>query len=149
MTYREALRIKDPDFVDDMYTGGCRGCPSDYFGNNSRCLGGGNGCCNEENCRKCWDREMPEEKKAEEPIELNINLEEEKEMPRLSSIIRNAVLNAIEDSAIEEAVEEAFENYDYREMIQTAVNDYLDCNIEDIASEAVQDAVRSYMEENL
>lgn len=92
---------------------------------------------------------MPEEKKTEEPIELNINLEEEKKMPRLSSIIRDAILNAIEDSAIEEAVEEAFKNYDYSDMIQNAVNDYLDYNLEDIASEAVQDAVRSYMEENL
>lgn len=92
---------------------------------------------------------MPEEKEAEEPIDLNINLEEEKKMPKLSSIIRDAILNAIEDSAIEEAVEEAFKNYDYSDMIQNAVNDYLDYNIEDIASEAVQDAVRSYMEENL
>lgn len=149
MTYREALRIDRPDLVDDIFTGGCMGCPCDYFGDSSHCLGAGNGGCTEENCRKCWDREMPEEKEAEEPIDLNINLEEEKKMPKLSSIIRNAVLNAIEDSAIEEAVEEAFKNYDYSDMIQNAVNDYLDYNIEDIASEAVQDAVRSYMEENL
>ena len=92
---------------------------------------------------------MPEEKEAEEPINLNINLEEEKKMMNLDPVIRDAVLNAISDSDIEDAVKDVFANHDYSDMIQRAVENYLYDNLEDIAEDIVDDAVRGYMEENL
>ena len=90
---------------------------------------------------------MPEEKKAEEPVEIKI--EEEKKMRNLGDVIRDAVLNSINDSDIEDAVKNMFENYDYSDMIGHAVETYLYENIEDIASDIVYEAVCDYMRDNL
>lgn len=148
MTYREKLQIDYPDAINKHYTGGCRGCPYDYNYCAFNCPANF-GSIDEETCAACWNREMPEEKKAEEPVELNINLEEEKKMRNLSDIIRDAVLNAINDSDIEYAVKECFESHDYSDMIERAVENYLYENIEDIADDIVEEAVRDYMRENL
>lgn len=143
MTYLDKFKLECPDIIEqyiDKETGKVRyifGCPYSYGYEDKICPDG-------IGCEECWNREIPE--KQAEP---KLKFEEEKKMPNLSSIIHDAVLNTINDSDIEYAVKKAFWSYDYSDMIQTAVDDYLDCNIEDIASEAVQDAVRSYMEENL
>ena len=147
MTFREKLQIDHPDAISTLYMGGCRGCPYDYNYCAPDCIANGSGGATERICAACWDREIPEEKQAEEPVEIKI--EEEKKMRNLGDIIRNAVLNSINDSDIEYAVKECFESHDYSDMIERAVENYLYENIEDIADDIVEEAVRDYMRENL
>ena len=68
MTAREKLAIEYPDQLDDVEPGGCIGCPNDYG-----YLPDFEFCKNNddrygdlfERCKKCWDREIPEEMKEE------------------------------------------------------------------------------------
>lgn len=100
-------------------------------------------------CVACWNREIPETPKPEPELPYEINLKEEKKMKDLSAVIRNAVLDSISDSDIEEAVESFFENYDYSDLIESSVREYLESNADDIAEDIVNEAVRSYMADNL
>ena len=68
MTAREKLAIEHPEKLDDVEPGGCLGCPEDYG-----YLADADFCTNNydrygelfERCKKCWDREIPEEMKEE------------------------------------------------------------------------------------
>lgn len=68
MTAREKLAIEYPEQFDDLEPGGCIGCPEDYG-----YLPDFEFCTNNydrygdlfERCKKCWDREIPEETKEE------------------------------------------------------------------------------------
>ena len=68
MTAREKLAIEYPEQLDDLEPGGCIGCPEDYG-----YLPDPDFCTNNydrygdlfERCKKCWDREIPEEMKEE------------------------------------------------------------------------------------
>ena len=68
MTAREKLTIEHPEKLDDSEPGGCMGCPEDYG-----YLPDAVFCTNSydrygdlfERCKKCWDREIPEEMKEE------------------------------------------------------------------------------------
>ena len=65
MTAREKLAIEYPEKLDDLEPGGCMGCPEDYG-----YLPDADFCTNcygdvFERCKKCWDREIPEETKEE------------------------------------------------------------------------------------
>lgn len=66
MTAREKLAIEYPEKLDDVEPGGCLGCPEDYG-----YLPDADFCKNSqhgdlfERCKKCWDREIPEETKEE------------------------------------------------------------------------------------
>ena len=65
MTAREKLAIEHPEKLDDLEPGGCMGCPEDYG-----YLPDADFCTNcygdvFERCKKCWDREIPEETKEE------------------------------------------------------------------------------------
>lgn len=68
MTAREKLTIEYPEQLDDLEPGGCVGCPDDYG-----YLPDFDFCTNNydrygdlfERCKKCWDREIPEETKEE------------------------------------------------------------------------------------
>ena len=68
MTAREKLAMEYPEQLDDVEPGGCLGCPEDYgyLPNADFCKSGddqyGDLC---ERCKKCWDREIPEEMKEE------------------------------------------------------------------------------------
>ena len=56
MTFKEKLQIEHPECVDDDIFGGCEDCPGDYYYEEKKsCIS-----TNEEKCRKCWDREIPE-----------------------------------------------------------------------------------------
>lgn len=68
MTAREKLTMEHPEKLDDVEPGGCLGCPEDYgylpdpdFCMNGRDRHGDLFEC----CKKCWDREIPEETKEE------------------------------------------------------------------------------------
>lgn len=54
MTFREEMMEKHPDRVHSRYAGGVFGCPRDKSPVEP-CT------CSEDKCRKCWDREIPEE----------------------------------------------------------------------------------------
>ena len=57
MTCREKLTLEHSRFIDDIYGGGCRGCPHEYG-----YLPRPEQCTNEygcEFCTACWDREIP------------------------------------------------------------------------------------------
>ena len=68
MTAREKLTVEHPEKLDDLEPGGCMGCPEDYG-----YLEDADFCTNNydrygdlfERCKKCWDREIPEEMKEE------------------------------------------------------------------------------------
>ena len=68
MTAREKLAIEYPEQLDNLEPGGCIGCPDDYG-----YLPDFEFCTNNydrygdlfERCKKCWDREIPEEMKEE------------------------------------------------------------------------------------
>ena len=68
MTAREKLTVEHPEKLDDLEPGGCMGCPEDYG-----YLLDADFCTNNydrygdlfERCKKCWDREIPEEMKEE------------------------------------------------------------------------------------
>ena len=68
MTAREKLAIEHPEKLDNLEPGGCMGCPEDYG-----YLADADFCTNNydrygdlfERCKKCWDREIPEEMKEE------------------------------------------------------------------------------------
>ena len=68
MTAREKLAIEHPEKLDDLEPGGCMGCPEDYG-----YLPDADFCTNNydrygdlfERCKRCWDREIPEETKEE------------------------------------------------------------------------------------
>ena len=51
MKYIERLKKEHPECVSDEFCCGCDGCPE-----------GLEHLSIEEGCRKCWEREMPEEK---------------------------------------------------------------------------------------
>lgn len=55
MTCRERLAMETPEAVSPSFKGGCAGCPYDYdyLDKPDFCDG------NEDDCRKCWDREIP------------------------------------------------------------------------------------------
>lgn len=156
LTYLDKLKEIDPDFiatrsVDDLER--CiLGCPHSHgLEENLSCPESSeldytkyDSCC-----IACWHREYPEEKEAEPELTYEINLKEEKKMKDLSAVIRNAVLDSISDSDIEEAVGSFFENYDYSDLIESSVREYLESNADDIAEDIVNEAVRSYMIDNL
>lgn len=153
MTFLEKIKLEKPDAymaraesVRETYM---FGCPCNYGYEKDLCCPAISkeelekyGTC----CAACWNREIPEEK-PEAQIEL-IAKGVQKKM-KLAEIIRDTVLNAICDRDIEEAVKDAFEEYDYSDLISSAVEEYLHYNIADIASEIVEEAVHEYFTENL
>lgn len=56
-TFRERLTKEHPEWVSDLYSGGCRGCPSDH---GYESMGDGLNACREikRDCTACWDREV-------------------------------------------------------------------------------------------
>lgn len=51
MTYREMLKRDFPEYVDEKYRAGCRGCPYWYgYEFEGKCA---------KDCKTCWDRECP------------------------------------------------------------------------------------------
>lgn len=74
MTAREKLAIEHPEQLNDEEPGGCMGCPEDYG-----YLPDADFCTNSydrygdlfERCRKCWDREIPEETKEEKENDMS------------------------------------------------------------------------------
>ena len=68
MTAREKLAIEYPEQLDDVEPGGCLGCPEDYgyLPNADFCKSGDDRYGDLfERCKKCWNREIPEETKEE------------------------------------------------------------------------------------
>ena len=68
MTAREKLAIEHPEKLDDLEPGGCMGCPEDYgyLPDADFCTSNCDRYGDEfERCKKCWDREIPEEMKEE------------------------------------------------------------------------------------
>lgn len=58
MTYKEKLMKDYPECVSEVYMGGCKYCPDNYYCGaepSNRCDHGGS----EEICAECWNREAP------------------------------------------------------------------------------------------
>lgn len=55
MTFREKLQMEHPEYVNEIFSGGCRNCPSTYGYEEAR------NCVweSDEKCAECWNREMP------------------------------------------------------------------------------------------
>ena len=152
MTFLEKIKLETPDAYlarsESDREHFIFGCPCDYgYEKSILCPMITREDLNEHGtrCAACWNREIPEEKPEDQ---IDLTKKGEKKM-KLAELIRDTVLNAICDRDIEEAVKDAFEEYDYSDLINRAVEDYLYCNIEDIANDIVVEAVRDYMAENL
>ena len=61
MTAREKLAKEHPELVNEKYCGGCNGCPDQYGYLPPPSLCDLFRYPSEENCSRCWDREIPEE----------------------------------------------------------------------------------------
>lgn len=59
MTFREKLEQEHPEYVTELYNGGCNGCPSDYGYEEKY------NCSPLISCGRCWNREMPEQPKGQ------------------------------------------------------------------------------------
>jgi len=60
MTCREKLKIEHPEYVNESFVGGCKGCPSahGYLDDPECCKP--NHVASVKKCAACWDREIPE-----------------------------------------------------------------------------------------
>lgn len=110
MTYREKLQQEHPEKVDDLWAGGCKGCPADYeYGSEEMDKKGAciaYGCEPKEYidlCRQCWDREIPEEEPTatvpdvDDVLEALQRLHENAHMTTLTAAFYNTVSAAVED----------------------------------------------------
>lgn len=61
MIAREKLVMEHPECVNEECYGGCTGCPDQYGYLPRPSLCNLFRCPSEENCSRCWDREIPEE----------------------------------------------------------------------------------------
>ena len=61
MIAREKLAIEQPERINEDNCGGCVGCPDQYGYLPPPSLCDLFRCPSEENCSRCWDREIPEE----------------------------------------------------------------------------------------
>ena len=61
MTFKEKLANEHPRRISGSELGGCLECPKTYGYSEDDCSTCGGG--SEEKCTKCWNREIPEEKK--------------------------------------------------------------------------------------
>lgn len=83
MKFKEKLALEHPDFVNDIFKGGCKGCPCDYgyekdtkSVKNCKDMGG-------EGCEYCWNRKIPgtkEKKKVEDVSKCGMLQTEHQEM---------------------------------------------------------------------
>lgn len=66
MTCREKLKIEHPEYINEIWAGGCFRCPSDYeyLPKPEYCPGSGY-----DTCERCWDREIPEKTCIDEYVE--------------------------------------------------------------------------------
>lgn len=90
MTCREKLKIEHPEYVNEIFSGGCCRCPH-YYGYLTSPYDCSIGC------DECWDREIPEEKTEEEKLaELVIDKINEVGTPNVVS--KEDVLKALKES---------------------------------------------------
>ena len=59
MTFREEVAKLHPENIDPIYVGGVLGCPRDIY--TCPYLTNVRHCPSENDCRACWDREIPDE----------------------------------------------------------------------------------------
>ena len=69
MTCREKLKMEHPEYINEKWEGGCFRCPSSYkyLPNPDYCANPDR--CHEDNCKRCWDREIPEKTCIDEYVE--------------------------------------------------------------------------------
>ena len=68
MTCREKLKMEHPEYINEIWAGGCFRCPSDYeyLPKPEYCPDPGSGW---DACERCWDREIPEKTCIDEYVE--------------------------------------------------------------------------------
>lgn len=72
MTFREKLSIEHPEYIGNIWDGGCKDCPYsyDYEGiENNIC---DNKTVNNDICTRCWNREYPGEPTKQEKMILDL-----------------------------------------------------------------------------
>ena len=99
MTFREKLEKERPNNIVESFLGGCIACPDSYGYTNDKGLCGGNilGKSSEELCRKCWDREIPEEKEKENKPTKKTKAMLEEELEQKKSEVNNVTNDAVKD----------------------------------------------------
>ena len=94
MTCREKLKMEHPEYVNDVYAGGCDWCPHMY-GYLER-----PGYCehkeDRDRCTKCWDREIPEFKKDTYTLELT-----QKELMELNYAVSLYFIELLENNSVQ------------------------------------------------
>lgn len=72
MTFREKLSIEHPEYIGNIWDGGCKDCPYSYGYDgieNNIC---DNKTVNNDICTKCWNREYPGESTEQEKMILDL-----------------------------------------------------------------------------
>lgn len=85
----EKLMLERPDLIDEKYSGGCNGCPSmrGYLEDPKVC---GTRVMSDDDCRRCWDREIPE-------TDISNNEKENEIMPSsMSNMTKRELIEEIE-----------------------------------------------------
>ena len=68
MTFLEKLQMEHPEKIGKEYFGWCKGCPFTY-GYEETCPSSCPDNINKEDCKKCWNREMPDTEPKVEVIQ--------------------------------------------------------------------------------
>ena len=99
MTCREKLKMEHPEYINEIWAGGCFRCPSDYeyLPKPEYCPDPGSGW---DACERCWDREIPEKTCVDEYIE--------KEAEKINKNMIYAHMGFSEEQA--EAIEDMIES---------------------------------------
>ena len=102
MTYREKLMIEYPEKVNDMHVGGCDGCPHHHFDDVPWPESCSCGRVAEE-CVRCWDREIPEEKE-------DVNLEDIFDFQKGYEAIQKNYEDIVNDAKRDAILKEQYES---------------------------------------
>lgn len=115
MTFRERVQKEYPDRVDEVCAGGVVGCPYSYgYEDATDCVFPDG----KANCKKCWDREIPEYSglSSNEPVTQNENGGKQHKREYSSEMLPPKALLAVSHVRWEAANIHGYDEYNYKKI---------------------------------